>query len=169
MVSKLAIKFYFYWDAQKSVKYVSASKINASAQPDRLRRGPRRWRRERYFPHIYQGLERAWALVNLPARRFRRRSFRRGNAGENVRDKLTSRCRHSRDAHKMRAAFPPEGEPLGRLGSWRGKAASRWADAACFSLIRRRSGTTSLPTLCRIPQRHPCSCSPSAKLRRQGL
>jgi hypothetical protein len=33
-------------------------------------------------------------LVNLPERRFRRRSFRIRNEGENVREKLTSRCQH---------------------------------------------------------------------------
>ena len=48
----------------------------------------------------YQGLARAGALVNLRARRFRRGSFRTRNAGANVRDKLTNRCRHSLDAYK---------------------------------------------------------------------
>ena len=57
------------------------------------------------FPHIYQGLERAEALVNLSARRFRRRSFRRRNADESVRDKLTNRCRHSQDAYKKPIAW----------------------------------------------------------------
>jgi len=40
------------------------------------------------------------SCVNLRARRFRQRSFRRRKADENVRDKLTSRCRHTPDAYK---------------------------------------------------------------------
>ena len=63
--------FFIYWDEQKSVKYVSVSRINACARPGQLWRRRRRCRPVRYFSPDYQGLERAGALVNLPARRFR--------------------------------------------------------------------------------------------------
>ena len=89
-----------YRDEQKSVKYVSASRVNACAQPEQLRRRRRRWRPVWYFYRDYQGLERAGALVNLPARQFRRRSFRSRNVGVSVRDGLTNRCRHSQFVYK---------------------------------------------------------------------
>ena len=130
-------EFFIYRDEQKSVKYIPASRINACAQPERVRRRRGRWRPVRYFSRISTGVGAAGALVNPPARRIRRGFFRRISADESVRERLTNRCRHSQDAYKSRwgqeAAF--------RAGGTSGRCAKRTR----FSTGRSQSGSKAKP------------------------
>ena len=93
--------------------HVSARKLTRAWSPNSRGAGFRMASRSALssqFSHNYRGLERAHAPVNLPERRFRRGSFRRRKANESVRDRLTSRWRHTQIAYKMpvrqQARFP---------------------------------------------------------------
>ena len=58
------------------------------------------------FTLYYQGLERAGGLVNLPVKAISVKIFQNKEGNENVRDKLTNRCRHSQDAYKIGSCRP---------------------------------------------------------------
>jgi hypothetical protein len=50
--------FFLHWDTQKSVKYISASKINARAEAKQRLRSRSRWHRERIFLIFIKGWSR---------------------------------------------------------------------------------------------------------------
>src|SRR5271166_807156 len=75
---------------------------------------------------LFQYLDRAaGSLVNLTARRFRRRSFRIRNAGASVRARLTDRCRYLPDAYKKPAVAAPCLSQTSRCGEPLGMSAAR--------------------------------------------
>ena len=100
------------------------------------------------FVQQYQGLERSGAVVNLTARRFRRRSLRIRNRDTSVRDKLTDRCRHSPDTYKNAGCgcgradcygAPPQAAACGSHAPMR-TPGGRAGKILCCGRTRKRAG-----------------------------